>query len=275
MKLIIGSIVLAMLAMVVIAGCPRQQAADSATSAAADQSINQSAGETPDGAGMDNAAAPQGTASEPVDAAGNPMSTGPTANTNDAAPPANPPQGDPNMVRVVLETTKGKIVFAVHKDWAPLGADHFIELVNAKFYDGAPWFRVIDAPDPMSGQMKPFVAQCGVAADPAMNTAWEQKTIKDEPVVTGNKPGTVAFGKTMAPDSRSTHIFINLSDNSAALDGQGFAAFAEVVEGIDIASKLTKCEYSDQGGLAAPGGLDAFKKMFPNADFITKAYVEQ
>jgi len=187
-----------------------------------------------------------------------------------AAPPTSPftpdapkPDGPP-PVRVVLETTKGDIVLAVHADWAPLGSKHFLELVRDHFYDGAPWFRVLDG----------FVAQCGIAADPAANEKWGEQTIKDEPLKQGNKRGTVAFGKSGAPNSRSTHIFINYADNSSALDPQGFACFAEVVDGMKIADKLTRCEYNDQHGLGLKGGLATFKKMYPKADYIKRAYVK-
>ena len=109
---------------------------------------------------------------------------------------------------MVLETTKGDIVLEVHPEWAPLGAA-LPELVNLKFYDGAPWYHVLDG----------FVAQCGVSADPKLNATWMEKTIKDEPVVQGNKTGYVwRFGKSGAPNSRTTHIFINMADNSQSLD---------------------------------------------------------
>ena len=176
-----------------------------------------------------------------------------------------PAQGETMTTRVVLETTKGDIVLEVHPDWSPIGAAHFIELVNAGFYDGAPWFRVLDG----------FVAQCGIAADPALNEEWSDETIKDEPVVQGNKPGFVAFGKSGLPDSRSTHIFINYGDNSYGLDGQGFSCFAEVVEGMDVAKKLYRAEYNDQGGLAGPGGMERFRQKFPQADYINKAHVQE
>lgn len=179
-----------------------------------------------------------------------------------AAPPA---EGKAMTTRVTLETTKGNIVLEVHPDWSPLGAAHFLELVNAGFYDGAPWFRVIDG----------FVAQCGIAADPKLNAAWQDKTIKDEPVVQGNAPGFVAFGKSQLPNSRSTHIFINYGDNSRGLDPQGFSCFAEVVEGLDVAESLYRAEYNDQGGLAAPGGIERFRQRFPEADYITKASVSE
>ncbi|MCD6119009.1 peptidylprolyl isomerase [bacterium] len=163
---------------------------------------------------------------------------------------------------VVFETTKGDIVVELHEEWAPIGVAHFKELINAGFYDGAPWFRVLDG----------FVAQCGVAADPALNEKWGEATIKDEPVIKGNVRGTIVYGKSSLPDSRSTHIFINFVDNSAKLDQQGFSAFGEVIEGMDVADSLFSCEFRDQPGLAAEGGLEKFKATFPDADYIKRAY---
>jgi peptidyl-prolyl cis-trans isomerase A (cyclophilin A) len=186
-----------------------------------------------------------------------------TPETNPAAQEDAMANTNNEVTTVHLETTKGKIVLAVHPAWSPLGAKHFLELVNAGFYDGAPWFRVMDG----------FVAQCGVAADPAMNEKWANATIQDEPVIQGNQRGFVAFGQSPEPNSRSTHFFINYADNSTSLDGQGFACFAEVIEGMDVADKLTRCEFADQGGLAMQGGLEKFKTMFPKADYITKATV--
>jgi cyclophilin family peptidyl-prolyl cis-trans isomerase len=168
-----------------------------------------------------------------------------------------------NATRVVLETTKGDVVLAVHPDWSPVGAAHFLELVRLGFYDGAPWFRVIDG----------FVAQCGIAPSPPLNEEWGEKTIQDDPVVEGNKRGRVAFGKTGAPDSRSTHIFINYRDNSG-LDPQGFSAFAEVVDGMDLADSFTRCEYNDQYRLKQQGGLEDFQRRFPQADYIKRAYIQ-
>jgi cyclophilin family peptidyl-prolyl cis-trans isomerase len=210
---------------------------------------DQSSSTAADGTATDATTPPADASTPPADATTPPADTPPAAGTT----------------TVVLVTTKGDIEIEVHPEWSPLGAAHFLELVNAKFYDGAPWFRVLDG----------FVAQAGVAADPAMNSTWGPKTIQDEPVVQGNKPGYVAFGKSQMPNSRSTHIFINTNDNTGSLDPQGFACFAVVTSGMDNVMKLEKVEYADQGGLGAPGGMAAFKQAFPTADYITKAYVKK
>jgi cyclophilin family peptidyl-prolyl cis-trans isomerase len=154
---------------------------------------------------------------------------------------------------------------AIHYDWAPIGAKHFVELVNAGYYNGAPWFRVIPG----------FMCQCGIAADPAVTKKWQDQTIQDEPVKQGNTRGMVSFGKSSAPNSRSTHIFINYVDNSRSLDPQGFSAFAEVISGMEVADKFKATgESVGQGELSAQG-IDYFKKLFPDGDVITRAYLKK
>lgn len=271
---------LAMLAMAItLSACPRKAAEDTAANSS---SMTMSEDKLPPADSAPESEVTDGEAANPCatalegETAANPCN--PCATPTDDAAAANPcnpcakAEEAPAEVKpaaattkVVLETTKGNIVLEVHPEWAPIGAAHFLELVNAKYYDGAPWFRVIDG----------FVAQCGIAADPVMTAKWQNKTIMDDPVVQGNKPGYVAFGKTGAPNSRSTHIFINYADNSMSLDPQGFACFAQVVEGMDVANKLFRAEFADQAALSAPGGLDAFRKMFPEADYIKKAYVRK
>ncbi len=166
--------------------------------------------------------------------------------------------------KVVFETSKGNIVIQLHPEWSALGCEHFLKLVGAGFYDGAPWFRVIEG----------FVAQCGISASARLNEDMGERTIKDEPLVEGNKKGNVSFGRTGAPNSRSSHIFINYKDNHF-LDHQGFPAFGQVVEGMDVALSLAKVEFEDQGTLASPAGMDIFRDECPEADYILKAYVQE
>lgn len=180
------------------------------------------------------------------------------ADDDSSTPAAEPPAHE----YVVLDTTKGEIVLELHPEWSELGVAHFKQLVDAGFYDGAPWFRVIDG----------FVAQCGISSDPEMNTQWENANIKDEKVVMGNQRGYVSYGMTGEPDSRSTHFYINYVDNSR-LDARGFAAFAVVVQGMDVADSLARVEFEDQEGLAKEGGMDAFAARFPDADYIDSAFV--
>ena len=64
----------------------------------------------------------------------------------------------------------------------------------------------------------------------------------------GNKRGKITYAMA-GPNTRTTQVFINFRDNSN-LDSQGFAAFGEVTEGMDVVDKL----YSGYGDMQEMGG---------------------
>jgi len=76
-----------------------------------------------------------------------------------------------------------------------------------------------------------------------------------------------------APNSRTTQIFINYADNTF-LDGQGFAPFGKVVEGMDIVDAIN-AEYGekpDQAKIQMVGN-SYLQKEFPNLDFVKSATI--
>jgi peptidyl-prolyl cis-trans isomerase A (cyclophilin A) len=141
-----------------------------------------------------------------------------------ASPEAN--RRAPAEFRAKLETSKGEIFIKVVRDWAPIGADRFYNLVKAGFYDDTRFYRVLPK----------FVAQWGYHGDPKVTAKWRAAAIDDDPVKKKNLRGTVVFAKA-GPNSRTTSVFINLKDN-ASLDSSGFAPFGEVVQGLDLADAL-------------------------------------
>jgi peptidyl-prolyl cis-trans isomerase A (cyclophilin A) len=164
--------------------------------------------------------------------------------------------------QVKFETTQGDILLRVERSWAPLGVERFRALVEGGYYDGAKFFRVVPG----------FVVQFGLAADPKAPSAVETGSLKDDPVTQSNTRGRLTFA-TAGPNTRTTQLFINLGANTF-LDKQGFAPFAEVVEGMDVVDKLFSGygERPDQGQIRNHGNkyLDA---SFPKLDSITKASV--
>jgi len=139
---------------------------------------------------------------------------------------AKPDPAAPAEFKVRLETTKGDLVVRVVRDWAPKGADRFHALVKAGAYDDTRFYRVLPK----------FIAQWGYSGDPKVTAKWRETPIKDDPVKKKNVRGTLSFAKG-GPDSRTLNVFINLKDNSS-LDKDGFAPFAEVVEGLEFADQL-------------------------------------
>jgi len=185
--------------------------------------------------------------------------------------PADPgfAQQAPDSFRARFSTTKGDFVIAVHRAWAPLGADRFYNLVRSGYYDGVRFFRVIPG----------FMAQFGLHADTAVTSAWRERVIADDQMRRSNQRGMVTFA-TAGPGTRTTQIFINYRDNSG-LDGRGFTPFGEVVEGMAVVDSL----YGGYGEGAPNGrGPDQMRihiegekylaRQFPKLDKIKKATVE-
>ena len=171
----------------------------------------------------------------------------------------------PDTYRAKFETTAGDFVVEVTRAWAPRASDRFYNLVRNGYYDGNAIFRVEPG----------FVTQWGMHGDPGLNAIWANSGFLDEPVRQKNTKGTVTFAKTPLPNSRTTHIFVNYADNSASLDGRGFAPFGRVVEGMAVVESFN-AEYErdapDQDLIAAQGDR-YLSTAFPRLDRILKAYI--
>jgi peptidyl-prolyl cis-trans isomerase A (cyclophilin A) len=168
----------------------------------------------------------------------------------------------PDTYRVMLDTSKGPVTIDVDRRLAPNGAQRFYELVKARYFDGARFYRVVPG----------FVVQWGAAADPAVTKKWD-KTISDDPVKASNTRGTVAFAASSQPNSRTTHLFINLGNN-ARLDAMGFAPIGHVANGMQAVDHIYSgyAERPDQSLIAAQGNA-YLKRGFPRLDYIKTARI--
>lgn len=175
----------------------------------------------------------------------------------------------PDTYDAKFETTKGNFVIHVTRAWAPNGADRFYNLVKNGYFDGIKFFRVVPG----------FMVQFGINGDPKLNAVWRETRIQDDPVTQSNKRGFVTFA-TSGPNSRTTQVFINFVDRNSFLDGQGFAPFGQVTEGLEIVD-LINAEYGegaprgrgpDQGRIQSEGNA-YLEKDFPNLDGVKRASI--
>jgi peptidyl-prolyl cis-trans isomerase A (cyclophilin A) len=150
----------------------------------------------------------------------------------------------PPDFRVKVDTSQGTFVIAVHREWAPNGADRFYDLVRAGYYDDSRFHRVVPG----------YIAQFGIAGEPKVSAAWRHRNVPADPEHGSNTRGTVGFAM-VTPDARTTQVYINLADNRKRIDGQGFAILGEVVSGMDVVDRL----YSGYGETSG-GGLRAGKQ---------------
>jgi cyclophilin family peptidyl-prolyl cis-trans isomerase len=176
----------------------------------------------------------------------------------------------PDSFLVTFETTRGRFDVMAHSRWAPVGTDRFYELVHRRFYDSVIVYRV----------MKGFVAQFGLNGDPAVSAAWRNRRIADDPVVQGNKRGRLAFARQPVPGTRTTQVYINFADNPRldTLNTFGFAAFAEVVRGMEVVDSLN-AEYGGapsarQDSISRQGNAYLLR-AFPKLDMIKTARIVQ
>jgi len=173
------------------------------------------------------------------------------------------------IFRVRIETSKGAFVLEVNRAWAPRGADRFLELVRARFFDDSRFFRVREK----------YIAQFGIAGDPAVTRAWKDRYIPDDSVRTSNVRGTFAFAMT-GPNLRNTQIYINLVDNKQ-LDAQGFSPVGRVVEGMEVVDRIYSGYGEDAGGGLRIGKQDRMLNEgnahldadFPKLDRLVSAKV--
>src|SRR6185369_298738 len=102
-----------------------------------------------------------------------------------------------------------------------------------------------------------------------------ERTILDDRPIQSNKRAMITFASTGEKNSRSVQVFINKVDN-VYLD-QGFPAFGEVIEGLDVLDMLYS-GYGEQvtnlqGEIMNQGNV-FLEKNFPRLDKITTAVIE-
>lgn len=178
----------------------------------------------------------------------------------------------PPIYRVLLETTKGSILLEVKREWAPLGADRFYNLVRLGYYNQAAFFRI----------RANTWAQFGIAGNPAIAQAWRHQSFPDDPRKESNVRGTVAYA-FKDPNGRTTQVFINLRDNQSTHDTEPFVPFAKVINGMEVADSLYAGYGEQSGGGIRAGhqdsvfmdGNDYLQKNFPKLDYILKASIIQ
>ena len=153
-----------------------------------------------------------------------------------------------------------KILVEVHPEWAPIGAQRFLDLIAANYYDEARIYRVIPG----------FIAQWGIPADPSEYEKWGENKITDDPVKVSNKKATMSFA-TSGPHARGSQVFINYDDSCAQLDSQGFAPFAKVIEGFDVAESFVKMPKGPNQAAAKQQGNRYFTEEYPQLSYIKRA----
>lgn len=134
------------------------------------------------------------------------------------------------MVLITMENGK-QIKLRLRPDCAPISCENFEKLVSQGFYNGLTFHRVIPG----------FMIQGGCPDGTGMGgPGWH---IKGEFAANGVKNplkhtrGVLSMARAQDPNSAGSQFFIMHAD-APYLDGN-YAAFGEVVEGIEVVDEIT------------------------------------
>lgn len=153
--------------------------------------------------------------------------------------PAAPSQGDaqpaPGNPVVLVATTAGDITIELFAERAPVSVDNFLKYVEAGFYKGTIFHRVVPG----------FMIQGGGFTSGMVEKSTRPPILNEATNRLSNVRGTVAMARTQALRSATAQFFINVADNRGKLDHRGYspedfgyAVFGRVVKGMDVVDRI-------------------------------------
>jgi peptidyl-prolyl cis-trans isomerase B (cyclophilin B) len=146
--------------------------------------------------------------------------------------------------KVIMDTSKGPLTIELYPKEAPETVSNFLAYVDAGFYNGTIFHRVIPN----------FMIQGG-GFTPDMQQKPTRPPIKIESDNgLRNGRGTIAMARTQDPNSATAQFFINTVDNTflnftaKTPKGWGYAVFGKVVKGIDVVDEIAKVKTGAKEG---------------------------
>ena len=153
---------------------------------------------------------------------------------------------------VLIRTDLGNIKVEILAERAPITAANFLKYVDAGLYKDASFYRVVRLDNQPQSPIKIEVIQGGLGfsdEDRPFRPIEHETTAK-----TGilHRDGAVSMARS-APGSAASEIFICIGDQPELdfggernPDGQGFAAFGRVIEGMDVVRRIQQLPDENQ-----------------------------
>jgi peptidyl-prolyl cis-trans isomerase A (cyclophilin A) len=155
-------------------------------------------------------------------------------------------------VRILVQTEKGDIEVELYADKAPETVGNFLRYVDAKMYDDGRFIRTVRADNQPNSTVK--IEGIQAKSDPGREKDLFDpiKLERTRDTKLSHKDGTITMARDK-PDSAQDEFFICIG-NQPELDfggkrnpdGQGFAAFGQVVKGMDVVKKIQTAPSKDQ-----------------------------
>ena len=162
-----------------------------------------------------------------------------------------PPDGNPI---VLISTSLGDIEVEVFRGRAPITSENFLRYVDGGLYDGTTFYRTVTLENQPDSEVKIEVIQGGTMPRegdyPSSYPAIEHETTETSGV--RHVDGVVSMAR-MGPGTATSSFFICIGDQPELdyggmrnPDGQGFAAFGCVKEGMGVVRMIHKQPHEGQ-----------------------------
>jgi len=146
--------------------------------------------------------------------------------------------------QVLLKTDLGEILIELYPEKAPITAANFLRYVDEERFQGATFYRVVTLNNQPNDEIIIEVIQGGLGYtrtalrfDPIPH-----ETTRDTGILHQN--GTISMARSQ-PGSASSEFFICINDQPELdfggkrnPDGQGFAAFGRVIDGMEVVRRI-------------------------------------
>ena len=147
-------------------------------------------------------------------------------------------------IGVALETSVGEIRFELYPDKAPKTVANFLKYIDGGHFEGGSFYRVVRLDNQVQNKVKIEVIQGGLSG--------KTDRVSYEPIPlertreTGLRhiDGTLSMARS-DPDSATSEFFICINAQPSLdfggkrnPDGQGFAAFGKVIEGMEVVRRI-------------------------------------
>lgn len=155
--------------------------------------------------------------------------------------------------RVELVTDSGQIILEIYEQEAPVTASNFLRYVDEGRFEGATFYRVVTLQNQPNNEVKIEVIQGGLSfrGEHPNNLPPIRHETTDETGIL-HRDGVLSMAR-VEPGTAAGEIFICVGDQPELdfggkrnPDGQGFAAFGRVVEGMDVVRKIQQLSETEQ-----------------------------
>ncbi|MFZ1806348.1 MAG: peptidylprolyl isomerase [Cyclobacteriaceae bacterium] len=162
--------------------------------------------------------------------------------------------------KIKIETSEGNIIVELYPEKAPKTVANFLRYIDAGNYDGNSFYRVVRMDNQSPDQPKIEVIQGGVNAD-TVNLFPPIELERTSHTGLKHLNGTISMARSK-PNSARSEFFICINPQPNLdfgglrnPDGQGFAAFGTVTEGMEVVKKIQAGKTVLYPSLNLPQGL--------------------